>query len=104
MNFRGTGREAESATARGAHILLHTLLESPDLLAEVNARLAARDHQAINYGDLRSALHLHYLCHALDLDFALYVSIGGMEARAARVRRRVDSIGRVDRAVIIEAD
>lgn len=103
MNFRGTGKEAEAPTIAGTHLLLHTLLESPDLLAEVNARLKARNHQAINYGELSSGLHLHYLCHALDLDFKLYVSIGGREAQAARVRRRIDSIGRVDRAIIIEA-
>lgn len=100
MNFRGNGAAAVEGNTAQLHILTHTLLEAPDILAAVNAELAKRKHQAINYGQLSSGLHLHYLLHAIGLDWKLYAEVGREEFAIHSVSRRTDSIGRVDRALV----
>lgn len=89
-------------TVRDVHDAFHSVLDSPDIIGAVNAALRERNHQAIEYGDLRSGLHLHYLCHALAKDSRVYVEIDGSEYEVQSVRRRVDSIGRADTAIVLE--
>lgn len=104
MNFRGPGNKTEPATTGGVHNLLHTIMESPDILEAVNARLAEMNHQAINYGQMNSGLVLHYLCHALGYDSGIYFRVEGEEFKAVSVSRRVDSIGRMDTAIVFDVE
>jgi hypothetical protein len=84
---------------------IHALLESAPILEEVNAALRARKHQEIAYGDLKSMLHLHYLCHALEQSTDVYVQIGdGEMRRAVSTYQPHDAIGRVMRALVIKAE
>jgi hypothetical protein len=104
MKLRGAGNGSEPATTGGAHAMLHTILESPDVLAAVNNELAQRNHQAITYGALRSGLALHYLCHALQMDTGIYCRLNGTEYKAVSVSQRRDSIGRMDTALVFDVE
>lgn len=87
------------------HEAIHQILTSREVADAVNAELKKRNHQAIEYGALKSLLHLHYLCHALSQDTKLYVQIGMSQIVPAKMTYRPkDSIGRVMPALVIYAD
>lgn len=92
-------------TTQEMHEAIHEILVSREVCDAVNAALKARNHQAIEYGTLKSLLHLHYLCHALSYDTAVYVQVGMSKIiPATYTYRPKDEIGRVMPALVIYAD
>lgn len=87
----------EVLTTHGLHDDIHKLI------ASINAELRAINHQVPHYGELQSMLHAHMLCHALAQETRIYVEVNGKEYAVKSTRRRIDSIGRVDNALILEA-
>lgn len=92
-------------TTHDLHMDIHDILKDGNVLAAVNAALKARNHQAIEYGQLKSMLHLHYLCHALNQNTQVFVQIGDGEIKpAVSTYRPSDKIGRVMNALVIRAE
>lgn len=75
-----------------------------ELIARIAAELSQVKHQRIPYGEIPSMLHLHMLCHALNKNTRIYVTLDGQEHSVVRCHQRVDSIGRMDSALVLECE